>query len=119
MNDIKILNVINEILPPAVDTFTASTGEKLANQVEKLHEDGRKQFESYLKSLKSNGDSLKITDKKTIEIIRTALGTFIYSSRIPMFIREMSLVYLVSAFESVLTQILFAIFLHRTEILRS
>jgi hypothetical protein len=89
----------------------------LAKQVEELDEEGRKQFELYLKQ--PIKDSLRITDKNTIEIITSFLETFMYSSRIPMFIREMSLVYLISEFESFLENILTAIFSNRPETLMS
>jgi hypothetical protein len=117
MNDLKILRTINDLLPQAVETFTASTKGNLAKQVEKLDEEGRKQFELYLKQ--PIKDSLRITDKNTIEIITSFLETFMYSSRIPMFIREMSLVYLISEFESFLENILTAIFSNRPETLMS
>jgi hypothetical protein len=117
VNDIKLLRLINKLLPQAVDTFESSTADNLFKQINNLDENGIKQFQMFMK--KPFNDSTKITHDETIKIICSFMDMFMYSNRISMFIREMSLVYLISSFESFLGKVLTAIFSNRPETLRS
>lgn len=120
MNAIKILKTINELLPQSIDKFTASNRDIIHEKIQNLDEEGKRQYNLISEVLKlPPGSSVKITHEKTAEIASSLFDTFMYSGRIPMFIREMSLVYLISEFESFLEDILTGIFSNRPETLMS
>ena len=113
-----MLKRINDLLPQAVESYTLAAHENFAKQINNLDEEGKKQF-SLLRNRRRSDDQIEITHEETVGILSPLIEAFIYSARIPMFIREMSLVYLISSFESFLTDIFRSIFLRRPESLKS
>jgi hypothetical protein len=79
VNDIKILRLINKLLPQAVGTFESSTADNLIKQIDDLDENGIKQFQLFMK--KPFSDSTKITHDETIKIICSFMDMFMYTNR--------------------------------------
>lgn len=115
-NEIDVLKTINDLLPQII-AYKKSFNEKLADRLSKLGEEGRKQLELVWNN--PNDQSLTMTDGKALELYCSFFEFFGYPIQIPRLIRQMSLVYLISVFESYLERVISMIFSASPETLKS
>jgi hypothetical protein len=109
LNDVKILEDINVILPGASDAHSEKRLNEIHKRMEALDEEGKKQIRSFIefrpknlkdiKSKKADKPILRIVHKEAAVLLNQIVNHSILSFRIPALIREMSLVYLVISFE--------------------
>jgi len=125
-NDLKILTNLNKILPQSFEEYLKSASEKRKKQIQKLEQEGKKELKRFISFLEESKDtegfrkrSITVKHKKVAEILAGQLDLFMFSSRFNMFIREMSLVYLITEFEQYLGRILKIIFSNKPEIMKS
>jgi hypothetical protein len=116
-NEIDVLKAINDLLPQLIVAYKKSFNEKLADRLSNLSEEGRKQLELVWNN--PNDQSLKVTEGKAVELYCSFFEFFGYPIHIPRLIRQMSLVYLISMFESYLERVIVMIFSASPETLKS
>lgn len=103
-SEIDILRQVNKIIPPSTTQYYTNESRRLFAEAMKLDEQGKKQFQKWV-DFRPRGKKTRtiyITHKRANELIDTIMNVGMYTTRIPMFIREMSVVYLVASFENFL-----------------
>lgn len=123
MNDIKILEHINVILPQASDRYSQTQLSDLRKKIQYLDKKGKREMVRFVDHFRTHedkvGEKVFLKHPETAEIVSQLCFLSILEKRIPMFIREMSLLYLVISFEEFLRIIIRNIFVHRPESLKS
>lgn len=125
-NDLRVLMNLNNILPQSFKEYLKSASERKRRQLRKLDQKGKKELKKFIDFIEETKDtkkfqkkSMTIKHKKLAEILAGHIDMFIFSKRFNMFIREMSLVYLITEFEQYLGKTLRITFLKKPEILKS
>lgn len=107
-NTVDIIRKTNEILPKALDDYDLNAKKEIQESIKKMGNKEKRAFEHYIsanKNLMSNKQKKVIVKNKYIaSIIKKTFQTGMYANRIKMFVREMSLVYLVLEFEQFLNR---------------
>lgn len=114
---IRILKATNGLLPELTDKYARSSFEKWLNKFKNLNEEGRRQLKAVWE--KPMDDSLTLTDHTAIDIYCSGMEVLVHPHEIARIIMEMSLVYLISAFESYLENVIALILSRRPEMLKS
>jgi hypothetical protein len=120
INTLKLLRQINDTLPQLAATHLGEARGDLARRIEELDSKGKKQlgrYEEYIKNEKKR--KVVIKHKEAVKLHRERMDLSFFSLRIPQFIREMSLVYLVASFEGYLSDIVKLTFRLRKEMLKT
>jgi len=118
-NDIDILRQINRVISPSIMHYYSSQQNRIIAGAKKLSSRSKKEYEAYRNFvIKGETGTFDITNKSTYALIEALDSTGMYSKRVPMFVREMSLVYLVVSFEDFLTSILKSTLVRNPRILK-
>jgi hypothetical protein len=117
---LSLLSQINDILPKATQRYLDSARADLSRRIEELDPEGKKQLYKYHEDYKNPKIKRRvIKHEEAAKLEKESRNLFFLSLRIPQFIREMSLVYLVTAFEVYLSDIVKLAFSVRKEMLRA
>lgn len=109
---------INDILPQLTGTYLDATRVHLSRRIQELDHEGKKQFDKYEEYSKNpKKRRVVIKHEEAAKLHHEGRDLFLFSLRIPQFIREMSLVYLVTAFEVYLSDMVKLAFSVRKEML--
>lgn len=120
-NTLKLLRYINDKLPQlAADDLTAAKDD-FHRRVEQLDPEGKKQYDKYEEYSKNRRKrKLVIDHEEAGRLHHERMDLFVlYPLRVPQFIREMTLVYLITSFEVYLSDILKLAFRVRKEMLKA
>ncbi|OGC86552.1 MAG: hypothetical protein A2V73_03570 [candidate division Zixibacteria bacterium RBG_19FT_COMBO_42_43] len=126
-NGLKILTNLNKILPQSVEDYRKSFTDKMKEKIKKLDKEGKrelKKFYNYIEKTRTGNKQFRkrsvIIKHETVnKLLREQLDMSMFSSRFNMFIREMSLVYLIAEFEQFLGRSLALIFDRQPDIIKS
>lgn len=120
-NTLTVLRYINDTLPQLAETHLDEAKADLVRRIQKLDPEGKKQYDRYKEfSMNRKKRNLVIDHEEAAKLLHERMDLFsLYPLRIPQFIREMSLVYLVTSFEVYLSDILKLAFRARKEMLKT
>ena len=120
LNTLKLLRQINNRLPQLAAADLAAAKANLSRRVEQLDPEGKKQYDKYDDYSKNRKKrKLDVDHEEAAKLLHERKDLFLFSLRTPQFIREMSLVYLVTSFEVYLSDILKLTFRARKEMLKT
>ncbi|MBU7027099.1 MAG: hypothetical protein HXS48_09155 [Theionarchaea archaeon] len=108
LNNLKILSTLNKVLPSSIDAYCDQEFKKLKIQQMSFDEDDQREWDKYLNFVQRTIEgstkmkSFQTENAKVAKIIYNGVDIFMYKSRFKMFVREMSLVYLITCFEELL-----------------
>jgi hypothetical protein len=115
-NDIKLLKSVNDMLGQISEGYDKRLQE-MQEKISEMDDEGKKQIHN-LRHV--NRLSVKeITHPAAVELMSNFVDLSFLTGRIPMFMREMSLVYLIISFEAFLGIALNNIFSNKPEALKS
>lgn len=108
VHTLNILKDLNKILPQSFEKYKEDLLKQHREQISILDQRGKKELAKYLSFLKNTtrknfrAGTLNFTNRKLVNILKEQDKLFLYSIRFNMFIREMSLAYLITEFEQFL-----------------
>ena len=119
-NDLKIVERINKRLPTAIKNMSRKDSLSLREKIRNFRRNDATAFSNFQKALgeETNRTSYRVKipfSKKASKVIDELIFWFIFETRSVMFIRDMSLVYLVAEYESFLQHTLCVLFELRPE----
>jgi len=126
-NDLKLLQALNNELPQSIEQIVSRREREFERRFNELNEKSRVALKRLLQILQESSQikqgsmTLKTMaeDEEIIELLLQKLDTQTFPDRVNSFIRDMSLIYLVTKFESFLKRILRITYEKKPEILMS
>jgi len=123
-NDLHILRELNSQLPKSIEKMVSKKKKQIRKRMQNLDEKSKEELDEFIESLgkyvkvaKKTKKGLTLKGKPAELVSEFVFDAFLFPNRFNMFIRDMSLVYLVAEFESFLSQILQISFQIKPEIL--
>lgn len=121
-NDIFILNELNKQLPKSIKEFVDKRQKKYHDKLTKLDKKSKKEIRKiadlFGKVIKDKKKSFSVSvGENAAKLFTEVMHSSLFSSRFNMFIRDMSLVYLIAEFESFVKHIMEISFEKKPEIL--
>lgn len=121
-NDLNIISELNKVLPKQIEKYAKAKKRERNKAIKNLNQIEKSEFYKTLEmlsSIKEKKVKAKITKSKVLDIIHELFYSPIFENRFKIFIRQMSLVYLITEFESFLEWNIASTFRHKPEILKS
>lgn len=117
-NDLSILREVNQSLPQSVQQMAERRRREIQRRKSKLSRGAALQLDAFLTNIKKRkmGKTLSLTGEAA-QVVWQLVSGMIFENRSVMFIRDMSLVYLITSFEDFLHDIMLAAFTQKPEIM--
>lgn len=128
---LNIIERLNEIVPGLIQKYVDGQKDEINQEIANLNEIGKKElkkYNDYIENIKKFDEgTIKIDEIGTLEILHDGLSntlakrfsTSLYDSRFNMFLKEMSLGYIVSGFEGFIADCLETLFVISPNTLKS
>jgi len=114
-NDLKILQNLNRVLPQSVKKYERTKKAELGRRMQRLDSQGKRELRKFIMSLRFGRCSATVGHEDAARILAEDFDLFVFTNRSVMFIREMSLVYLITSYEQFLESALETTFMTRWE----
>lgn len=107
--DLRIIKELNKILPKSLNKFFTLEREKSLKKIGKFNKKDVREYQRFQKWTEKSLDKQKqfsTTSTKVAKFVGGKTYEFVHSHRYNLFIREMSLIYLITSFEEFLEHII-------------